>query len=137
MRKTVKLSESPRPSTESAKHNVSTINATRAGLAGSVTRSSCGVFWSIADRERASCVPSKRRKRMGLCRLEQDVTLLAQRQLDHAFRREIRVRQRHALVGHRRVVDTQAAALDLPPRFAVRGKQPRFDEGCQQLNAGP
>ena len=39
------------------------------------------------------------------------------------------------LVGNRLVVDLQAAALDLPPRLAVRGDQARFHERGQNADA--
>ena len=41
-------------------------------------------------RERVSASPRKRQKRIRLCRLEQDVALLAERELDDALRRQVR-----------------------------------------------
>src|SRR3954467_3084829 len=61
-------------------------------------------------------------KLIRLCRPEQDVLLLAERQLDHAFRRQVGRRQRHLLVGDGLVVDAQAAAPDLAPCFPVGGR---------------
>ncbi len=55
----------------------------------------------------------------GLHHPQQHVPLAAHRQLDHAFAGQVRRRQHHLLVRHRLVVDTQAAGLDLAPRFAV------------------
>lgn len=71
---------------------------------------------------------------MWLCRLEQDVPLLPERELDDAFRQQ-RGGQHHLLVGHRNIVDAQAAALDLPPRFAVRRDETGIDEGREDTDA--
>ena len=64
------------------------------------------------------------------------MALLAQRQLDHAFRREIAAIQRHLLVGDRGIVDAQATALDLAARLAIRCDQARFDEQPEHAGAG-
>src|SRR5580658_2962592 len=61
-----------------------------------------------------------------LNRLEQHVPLAAERELDHALDRQIARRERHLFVGHGRVVDAQAARLDLPPRLAVRSDEAGF-----------
>src|ERR1700734_651927 len=66
---------------------------------------------------------------MRLCRLEQDVALLAQRQLDHAFRRQIGEREYHPLVGNDPVVDAETAALDLAARFTIRCYKSDCDVG--------
>ena len=47
------------------------------------------------------------------------MALLAERQLDHALRRQRGGRQNHLLVGDGRVVDLEAAALDLAAGLAV------------------
>ena len=72
------------------------MSAVRTGFAACVRR--ClprQLPWACSDplpvRERASARPDKQSKaRIRLCRLEQDVLLLAERQLDHAFGRRDR-----------------------------------------------
>ena len=64
------------------------------------------------------------------------MALLAERQFDHAFRRQIRVRQRHLLVGDGSIINPQSAALDLPARLAIGGDEARLDEGRQNARAG-
>src|ERR1700726_1373998 len=100
----------------------------RAAARGFASVSSRGAFVSIMSRERVSALPGKCLKRMRLCRLEQDVTLLAHRQLDHAFRRQVGRLQHHLLVGDRSIVDAQATALDLAPRLAIGCDKARSDE---------
>ena len=56
---------------------------------------------------------------------QQHVLLFAERNLDHAFRRQVRAGERELLVADGRVVDAQAAGLDLPARFPGRGHKPR------------
>src|SRR6185437_7162277 len=85
---------------------------------------------------RVSTGPSKWLTRMRLCRPEQDVTLLAERQFDHAFGCEIGRPQNHSLVGQRDVIDAKAAALDLAPCLAVGADEPGLDEGCQDAETG-
>src|SRR4029079_10953559 len=55
-----------------------------------------------------------------LYRADQHVPLLAERQLDHALRREIGERQQPLLVGDRLVVHLKAATIDLAARLARR-----------------
>src|SRR3979411_2804449 len=74
--------------------------------------------------------------RMRLCRLEQDVTLLAKGQLDHAFRREVRGLQDHLLVANSGIVDAKTAALALTARPAVCRAKTGFDEQRQHADAG-
>ena len=71
-----------------------------------------------------------------LFRPQQDVLLLAERELDHAFRGEIAEAERGTLVRNHHVVDTQAPGLDLPAGLARRGHQPRLDEGGEHADAG-
>jgi hypothetical protein len=52
-----------------------------------------------------------------------------QAKLDDAFGREMRGRERHLLVDNRDIIHLQAAALDLPPRLAVRCDQAGAHEG--------
>src|SRR5579871_2854098 len=61
-----------------------------------------------------------------LHRLQQNMPLSPERELDHALGREVTNRQRHLLVGHGLVVDPQSARLDLTARLAVRGDELRL-----------
>src|SRR3982074_2522236 len=90
----------------------------------------------MSNRERVSEPPSKGLKRMRLCRLEQDVPLLAERQFYHAFRREVLGLQGHLLVRNGDVVDAQPAALDLPPRLAIRSDETRFHKSSENTKFG-
>src|SRR5262249_53561856 len=56
-------------------------------------------------------------------RLQQHMLLLAERQLDHAFRAPLLHRQHQLVVGDSGVVDLEAARLDLAARLAVRRDQ--------------
>src|ERR1700676_1243782 len=136
LRNTVKLSPRPRPSTDNAKHSASTLSATRAGFSIVVGEISLAVFWSITSKERVSVPASKGLERMRLCRLEQDVALLADGQFYHAFRCEIPRLQHHLFVGHGNVVDAKTAALDLTTRLAVGGDEAGLDEQPQHAAAG-
>src|SRR5437763_3327448 len=136
LRKTVKLSPRPRPSTDSAKHGASTLSATRSGFSGFVGVSCRGVFRSMTGRERVFVSASKGQKRMRLCRLEQDVALFAKRQFYHAFRGELGGLQDHLLIRNCDVVDAQPAALDLAARLAIRGDKSGPDERRQHADAG-
>src|SRR3954470_9569348 len=134
LRKTVKLSPRPRPSTDRAKQSASTLSATRAGFNGVVAGFS-RAFWSMALTERFSGRRSRGLERMCLCRLEQHVTLPAERQLDDAFRREVLQVQDRLLVGDGGIVEAKAAALDLTPRLAVRRNQAHLDERRKYADA--
>src|SRR5256885_1628842 len=90
----------------------------------------------MASRERVSALPSKRQKRIRLCRLEQDVLLLTHRELDDAFGREIARVEDHLLVTHGSIIDTKSAALDLAARLAVRCDEAGLDEHRQDADAG-
>ena len=70
-----------------------------------------------------------------LHRLQQHVALFSERQLDHAFRRQLRLRQRHFLVGHGNVVDPDAAALDLTAGVAVGGDEAGLHEGGEHAQS--
>src|SRR6267154_62390 len=86
--------------------------------------------------ERVSAARSRGLGRMRLCRLEKDVALLAERKLDHAFRREIAMPENHLLVGNGGIVDAETAALDLAARLAIRRDEAGFDEQRQHAGAG-
>src|SRR6202165_3268976 len=86
--------------------------------------------------ERVSAARSRCLARMHLCRLEQDVALLAEGQFDYAFRSEIPGRQHHLLVGNSDIVDAQTAALDLTPCLAIRRDEASPDEQRQHADAG-
>ena len=62
--------------------------------------------------------------------------LLAHRQLDDAFRRQVAGVQDHLLVGDGSVVDAKAAALDLAARLAVGGDEAGPDEQREHADAG-
>src|SRR6476646_1633157 len=99
--------------------------------------SSGGMVLSMeGSGERVSASPRNRQKRIRLCRLEQDVALPAERELDDALRCEVFSRQHHLLVRDSDVVDAQAAALDLAPCLAVGGDQACPDEGREHAGAG-
>src|SRR5450830_1674916 len=85
--------------------------------------------------ERISPAKHNRVLRIGLCALQQHVPLLAQRQLDGTVLYQVCGRQRLLVVGDDGVVDAQAAALDLAPRFAVRGDKAGPDEGGDDAEA--
>src|SRR5690606_2812264 len=70
-----------------------------------------------------------------LHRLEQDVLLLAERNLDDAFRRQVRTVERELLVADGVVVDAKPAGLDLTPRFAGRGDKSRRGRGGEHAIA--
>src|SRR5438876_11493489 len=61
-------------------------------------------------------------------RLKQHVALLAERELDDAFGREIAPCEQHLFVCYRDIVDLEAAGLDLPLRLPIRGDQARSIE---------
>ena len=67
---------------------------------------------------------------------DQNVLLLAERQLDHAVGREIGGRDDAPVVADRLVVDAHRAALDVTARLAVRGRKPGRDEQRQDADAG-
>src|ERR1700730_7295618 len=67
--------------------------------------------------------------------LEQHVALLAQRQLDHAFRPEVPRRQHHLLVGDGDVVDFEPAGLDLAARLTVRRNETRIYSCSKQAES--
>src|SRR5436190_5035800 len=87
-------------------------------------------------RARVSAPWSKGLNRMRLCRLEQDVALFAERQLDDTFTRKLGRRQDHLFVSSYRVVDPQPATLDLTARLAIRRDKPRPDENREHTEAG-
>src|SRR6266403_5319884 len=72
---------------------------------------------------------------MRLSRLEQDVALFAEGELDHALRRKLLEREHHLLIADDRVVDTQPAALDLAPRLAIGRDKAGPDEQRQHADA--
>src|ERR1700674_3792734 len=90
----------------------------------------------MTSRERVSASPSKGLKRMRLCRLEQDVALLAERQFYNAFGREILEREHHLLVLNDHIVDAETAALDLAAGLAIRRDKAGPDEQRQHADAG-
>ena len=69
-------------------------------------------------------------------RLEQDVPLAAERELDHAFRRDVGFADRSLVAGHANVVDHDRIVGDRAPHFAVRGGEARLDEGGEHADAG-
>src|SRR3981081_3260893 len=90
----------------------------------------------MTGRERVSASLSKGLGRIRLCRPEQDVALLAERQFDHALWREIAGPQDHLLVCNSDIVDAQPAALDLSARLAVRRDKSGPDEQRRHADAG-
>ncbi len=70
-----------------------------------------------------------------LDRLEQDVPLAAERQLDHAVRRDIGFADRRLVAGDANVVDHDGVVGDGAPHFAVRGGEPGLDEGGRARRA--
>src|SRR5262245_22711463 len=83
-----------------------------------------------------SSAASGQATRIGLDRLEQHMPLLAQRELDHALRCELRWSERHLLVGDGVVVHPQSAVLDLATCFAVRSNQTCFDKCGENTEPG-
>ena len=69
----------------------------------------------------ATAIITKRRSSL---RLEQDVALAAERELDHAARCEIFPSQQHLFIGDRRVVYLEPAILDLTSGLAIRRHKP-------------
>src|SRR4030081_1773305 len=90
----------------------------------------------MPTKERFSAAKSRGLGRMRLCRPEQDVALLANRQFYDALRSEVCELEHHLLVADRGIVDAQSAALDLAPRLAIRGDEAGLDEPRQHADAG-
>ena len=64
------------------------------------------------------------------------MALFAERQFDHALRREVLEREHYLVVADDCVVDAQPAALDLAPRLAVGRDKAGPDEQRQHADAG-
>src|SRR5262245_959806 len=81
----------------------------------------------VRQRTRLSAFRVKRRHSCAdssnLDRPDEGVPLLAERELDDAFRREIGEGQFPPFIRHGHIVDLDAAALDLTPRLAGRGDE--------------
>src|SRR6266436_9067691 len=102
--------------------------ALRIPRCSSVRASSTEVGTSASSGCRRSEGRAATQSAYALDRLEQHVSLFAQRELDHALRRELRRREHHLLVGDGVIVHPQPAVLDLAARLAVRSDETRFDE---------
>src|SRR3981189_2260186 len=90
----------------------------------------------MSTKERFSAAKSRGLGRMRLCRLEQDVALLAKRQFYYAFGRETRGVEHHLLIADRDVVDPKTATLDLTARLAIRSDEAGPDKPGQHADAG-